>query len=70
MIRMEEHRKRSPMLAEPIDEALYGELVDRIIEKAPDASVVLFGSRAHGDARDWSDVDLLVITETDRDPLM
>lgn len=35
--------------------------VDLLGKAAPDATVVLFGSHARGDARDDSDVDFLVI---------
>ena len=34
-------------------------------EAAPDATVILFGSRARGDHRKGSDVDLLVVVDTD-----
>lgn len=36
-------------------------MVERIVERFRPLRVVLFGSRARGDAGRWSDVDLLVV---------
>ena len=36
-------------------------MVDRIVEEFQPASILLFGSRARGDSKESSDVDLLVI---------
>lgn len=41
-------------------------MVDRIVEIARPIKVILFGSRARGDAGESSDVDLLIIQETDQ----
>ena len=36
-------------------------MVERIAERFDPERILLFGSRARGDAKDWSDVDLLVV---------
>lgn len=69
MIRTNEPMEEREMLTEPIDDRLLATLVDRILATVSASAVVLFGSRAQGDARRWSDVDLLVVARTDRDPL-
>lgn len=43
------------------DEALIKEATNRLTAAAPDAKVILFGSRARGEGRSDSDLDLLVI---------
>jgi len=43
------------------DEALIEEAGRRLSVAAPDADVILFGSRARGESRPDSDLDLLVI---------
>jgi predicted nucleotidyltransferase len=43
------------------DETLIAEASRRLAAAAPDAKVILFGSRARGEARSNSDLDLLVI---------
>ncbi len=43
------------------DEILIGEAGRRLAEAAPEAQVILFGSRARGEAGPDSDLDLLVI---------
>jgi len=41
--------------------AVLDRAVELLVEAAPDATIVLFGSHARGDARADSDVDLLVV---------
>lgn len=43
------------------DEELIEEVGRRLTAAAPSAEIILFGSRAHGEARPDSDLDLLVI---------
>ena len=43
----------------------YSEIVDRMREAGNPHKIVLFGSRARGDARVDSDIDLLVIEESE-----
>ena len=38
-------------------------MVDRIVKRFSPASIILFGSQARGDARKWSDIDLMVIMD-------
>jgi len=57
-----------PARIEPVDESLLRMILGRIVEHCRPRRVILFGSRARGDARPDSDVDLLVETET-TDPM-
>ena len=43
------------------EEDLIEEVGRRLTAAAPEADIILFGSRAHGEARPDSDLDLLVI---------
>lgn len=43
------------------DDSLIREMIDTIIREANPDTVILFGSRARGDARPDSDVDLLIV---------
>jgi len=53
----------------PTDEdRLLAEIRRRIVEAVHPQRVILFGSRARGDARDGSDVDLLVVADTEDSP--
>jgi predicted nucleotidyltransferase len=55
-----------PMQTMDPDE-LIEEATRRLAAAAPGAKVVLFGSRARGDGRPGSDLDLLVIEKNDVD---
>lgn len=43
------------------EDSLIREMVDTIVREADPDAVILFGSRARGDARPDSDVDLLIV---------
>ena len=49
-----------------VDDNLMQEIVSRIVREAQPKQVILFGSRARGDARPESDLDLLVVKEDAR----
>lgn len=56
MIRIDQSRIHDEVLAD---------IVRRIVEAIDPDQIILFGSRARGDARDDSDYDLLVIKESE-----
>lgn len=45
------------------------EIVDRILEGYKPKKVILFGSYAHGEPTEDSDIDLLIIKNTERRPI-
>ena len=49
-------------------ETIIAEMVRRIVEAFAPVRVILFGSRARGDARSDSDVDLLIVLAEVEDP--
>ncbi len=49
----------------PINEDLLAEVVQRITSVGTPLKIVLFGSRARGDAKSDSDLDLLIVEESD-----
>lgn len=51
--------------AQPINEELLAGIVRRILSVGSPEAIVLFGSRARGDARAESDLDLLIIEHSD-----
>ena len=50
------------------DEGLLIEVRDRLVRATGAERVILFGSRARGDARGDSDYDLVVVTGVEEDP--
>src|SRR5438045_9341941 len=49
-----------------VNDALLQEIVARIVRVAQPDKIILFGSRARGDARQDSDIDLLVIAPSSK----
>jgi uncharacterized protein len=47
-----------------VDESLMHEIVRRIVARAHPRKIILFGSRARGESKETSDIDLLVIADT------
>ena len=45
----------------PVTERLLGEMVQAIVAEVDPEQVILFGSRARGDDRENSDIDLIVV---------
>ena len=45
----------------PVTDALLGEMVQAIVDEVDPDRVILFGSRARGEERESSDVDLIVV---------
>ena len=43
------------------EEALLQQMIDTIVREASPEAIILFGSRARGDARPDSDIDLLIV---------
>lgn len=61
-----DNRKRQR--GERVDDVL-GAMTQRLVDAFDPQKIVLFGSRAHGDGRAGSDIDLLVVMETDERPV-
>ncbi|UOF90378.1 nucleotidyltransferase domain-containing protein [Fodinisporobacter ferrooxydans] len=51
------------------DEQVVNEVVQRLVSALPIEKIILFGSRARGEAKQDSDFDFLVIMDTDLSPL-
>ena len=45
----------------PVTDGLLGEMVQAIVDEVDPEQVILFGSRARGDERESSDIDLVVV---------
>ena len=45
----------------PVTDGLLGEMVQAIVDEVDPEQVILFGSRARGDEREHSDIDLIVV---------
>ena len=52
-----------------VDQVLIDQVVRRIVERFHPKRIVLFGSRARGDAGPESDIDLFIEMESDQRPL-
>lgn len=48
-----------------IDERLIEEIIRRIVANVHPHKIILFGSRARGDARPESDIDILIVVDSD-----
>src|SRR5437016_5825678 len=48
-----------------VDDNLLGEIVRRLVEAVDPDRIILFGSCARGDASPDSDIDLLIVKDTD-----
>lgn len=61
-----EERSHLPTWYVPVTEELLQEITQRIIEACQPEKIILFGSYAYGKSTSQSDVDLLVIMDTDQ----
>ena len=53
----------------PVDGELIQEIVRKIVAAFNPRRIILFGSRAHGDQRENSDIDLFIEMETNLHPI-
>src|SRR5271170_3318741 len=58
----------TPRVFPPVTSELLAEIVTRIRSAGSPLKIVLFGSRARGDHKQDSDIDILIIEESDQDP--
>ncbi|HSB17493.1 MAG TPA: nucleotidyltransferase domain-containing protein [Bryobacteraceae bacterium] len=56
----------SDMYRALVDDTVLSEIVRHLVAAVDPERIVLFGSRARGDSRPDSDVDLLIVKETDK----
>lgn len=59
--------KRLDQNSEFIDRQLLDECKAAVQKVVPGADLILYGSRARGDAHDYSDYDLLILTDCEMD---
>lgn len=57
------------MNATPLFEAVLQEIVTHLVKDYKPNQIILFGSFARGNAHSDSDIDLLIVKETDESPL-
>ena len=59
--------KSLSLLLTPNEERAVNSFVERLFDRYPDRirQVVLFGSKARGDSGVWSDIDILIVVDTD-----
>src|SRR5512146_1544307 len=62
-----ECRMRRAMATVAVDDKLLKHITDTIVEKFHPRRIILFGSHARGDPRPDSDVDLLVVMDSEKD---
>jgi predicted nucleotidyltransferase len=62
-------RELKPLQHPPVDDALIGEIVRKIVATFRPHRIILFGSRARGDQGPESDIDLFVEMETNLHPI-
>lgn len=66
VVRAPEPPSPRPVRRGAVSEEVLGEIVQRIVEVAAPRKIVLFGSAARAEMGPDSDIDLLVVTETDQ----
>ena len=50
-----------PFMMQEVTDAIIDQMVQALVDEADPEQVILFGSRARGDSREHSDVDLIVV---------